>query len=74
MIFVYLFEQGNPPALCLPVDPAVTWAEFKETIRQMYKRDPDAVQLTYFADPFTPDDSKTLTELGIAHKGLLKIK
>ena len=74
VIFVYVFEVGDIYSMCLPVDPSTTWAEFKKEIRRIFKRDPDAVRITYFDDPFTPEDSKTLTELGITHKGLLKIQ
>lgn len=73
MMFVYVYEQGNPPALCLPVNPADKWAEFKEVIRGMYKLNPDEVELTYFDQPFKPQDDQSLEELGIRHKGLLKI-
>lgn len=74
MIFVYVFEHGKPPALCLPVDPAAKWAEFKEMIRGMLKVNPDETEMTYFEEPFQGEDDKTLTELGIAHKGLIKIR
>jgi hypothetical protein len=73
MIFVYVYEQGNPPALCLPVRPDNKWAEFKEVIRNSYDIDPDEVEMTYFDKPFQPQNEKSLSELGIRHKGLLKL-
>lgn len=73
MIFVYVYEQGNPPALCLPVNLDNKWAEFKEVIRNSYDINPDEVGMTYFDEPFLPKDEQSLTELGIRHKGLLKL-
>ena len=73
MIFVYVYEQGNPPALCLPANPADKWADFKEVIRGMYKVNPDEVEMTYFDQPFQPQDDRIFEELGIRNKGLLKI-
>ena len=73
MIFLYLYEQGNPPALCLPVNPEDKWAEFKQVIGGLYKLNADEAKMTYFDEPFTPQDDRTLAELGIKHKGLLKI-
>lgn len=73
MIFVYVYEQGNPPALCLPVNPNNKWAEFKEVIRNSYDINPDEVGMTYFDEPFQPQDEQSLAELGIRHKGLLKL-
>lgn len=74
MIFVYVYEQGNPPALCLPAQPTDKWGQFKEVIGNMYKINPDAVEMTYFNEPFQPQDDRSLEDLGIRHKGLLKIK
>jgi hypothetical protein len=74
MIFVYVYEQGNPPAICLPVNPEDKWDDFKENIRNVYKINPDEAEITYFDEPFQPRDGSSLHELGIGHKGLLKIK
>ncbi|HBI02658.1 MAG TPA: hypothetical protein DDY49_01340 [Paenibacillaceae bacterium] len=74
MIFLYVYVHGNPPPLCLPANPGDKWADFKEVIRNMYKVNPDQVEMTHFDEPFQPQDDKTLAELGIRQKSLLKIK
>jgi hypothetical protein len=73
MMFVYVYEYGNPPALCLPVNPDDKWADLMQVINGLYKRNIDEAKLTYFDEPFTPQDDCTLEELGIGHKGLIKI-
>jgi hypothetical protein len=40
----------------------------------MYQVNPDEVKMTHFDEPFQPQDDKTLAELGIRQKSLLKIK